>query len=84
MNVFLDTMQGDTAWLQSMADIFRMHFSAPGGDHRLPFYGGRRGFAVILPESSIQDAFHKRAEALAARNQGSQASYQTAGVSLTL
>jgi diguanylate cyclase (GGDEF)-like protein len=49
---------GDSV-LQSMADIFRMHFRAEDIVCR---YGGEE-FAVILPESSIQDAF-KRAEAL--------------------
>ena len=49
---------GDSV-LQSMADIFRMHFRAEDVICR---YGGEE-FAVILPESSIQDAF-QRAEAL--------------------
>jgi diguanylate cyclase (GGDEF)-like protein/PAS domain S-box-containing protein len=49
---------GDSV-LQSMADIFRMHFRAEDVICR---YGGEE-FAVILPESSIQDAL-KRAEAL--------------------
>ena len=45
--------------LQSMADIFRTHFRAEDVICR---YGGEE-FAIILPESSVQDAF-KRAEAL--------------------
>jgi len=49
---------GDSV-LQSMADIFRTHFRKEDVICR---YGGEE-FAVILPESSIQDAF-KRAEAL--------------------
>ncbi len=42
-----------------MADIFRMHFRT---DDVICRYGGEE-FAVILPESSIEDAV-KRAEAL--------------------
>ena len=49
---------GDSV-LQSMADIFRMHFRT---EDIICRYGGEE-FAVILPESSIQNAF-KRAEAL--------------------
>jgi diguanylate cyclase (GGDEF)-like protein/PAS domain S-box-containing protein len=49
---------GDSV-LQSMADIFRMHFRA---EDIICRYGGEE-FAVILPESSVKDVF-KRAEAL--------------------
>ena len=49
---------GDSV-LRSMADIFRLHFRAEDVICR---YGGEE-FAIILPESSIQDAA-KRAESL--------------------
>jgi diguanylate cyclase (GGDEF)-like protein len=49
---------GDSV-LQSMADIFRMHFRS---EDIICRYGGEE-FAVILPESSVHDAV-KRAEAL--------------------
>jgi diguanylate cyclase (GGDEF)-like protein len=45
--------------LQSMAEIFRKHFRA---EDIICRYGGEE-FAIILPESSVQDAFN-RAEAL--------------------
>ena len=49
---------GDSV-LQSMADIFRTHFRT---EDIICRYGGEE-FAVILPESSVEDAFN-RAEAL--------------------
>jgi diguanylate cyclase (GGDEF)-like protein/PAS domain S-box-containing protein len=49
---------GDSV-LQSMADIFRIHFRA---EDIICRYGGEE-FAVILPESSVHDAL-KRADAL--------------------
>lgn len=49
---------GDSV-LQSMADIFRKHFRA---EDIICRYGGEE-FAIILPESSVQDAFN-RADAL--------------------
>ncbi|HET6930240.1 MAG TPA: diguanylate cyclase [Candidatus Acidoferrum sp.] len=49
---------GDSV-LQSMADIFRMHFRA---EDIICRYGGEE-FAIILPESSVHDAL-KRADAL--------------------
>jgi diguanylate cyclase (GGDEF)-like protein len=55
---------GDSV-LQSMADIFRTHFRA---EDLICRYGGEE-FAIILPESSTEDAF-KRAEALRLATKG--------------
>lgn len=55
---------GDTV-LQSMADIFRMHFRA---EDTICRYGGEE-FAIILPETSVNDAL-KRADALRLATKG--------------